>query len=291
MSFNPPQSGLTMAQPAAPQAATRIGIFDSGIGGLSVLRAVRQRLPQAQCHYLADSQFTPWGDRAPAWVVARCHQLSQHLMAEGADLVLVACNTATTQAITALRARWPQHRFVGIEPGIKPAAQASRNHRVAVMATSGTLRSARMRQLVADHAQRTWVLHLPCPGLVQAIEAAWHDPDALHVQLDTLAQQLRHAEVDTVVLGCTHYPLVADSLRQRLGPRVMLIDTAEAVARRVASLLALPSTAAPGDCPPPRLMATGQPQALQQAARHWLGLTSDVQLVAMADLNPEAAQR
>ena len=148
-----------------------------------------------------------------------------------------------------------------------------------------------MQQLVADHAQRTWVLHLPCPGLVQAIEAAWHDPGALHAQLDTLAKQLRHAEVDTVVLGCTHYPLVADSLRQRLGPRVMLIDTAEAVARRVASLLALPSTAAPGDCPPPRLMATGQPQALQQAARHWLGLTTEVQVVALAELNPLTAGR
>ncbi len=271
--------------------APRIGIFDSGIGGLSVLRAVRQRLPQADCRYLADSQFTPWGDRSPAWVVARCQQVSQHLIAEGADLVLVACNTATTQAITALRAHWPQHRFVGIEPGIKPAALTSRNHRVAVMATSGTLRSARLQQLVAHHAQRTWVLHLPCPGLVEAIEAAWHDPSALHAQLDTLAQQLRQAEVDTVVLGCTHYPLVADALGQRLGPQVLLVDTADAVARRVASLLPEPSTVTSGICPPPRLMATGSPRALQQAARHWLGLNSEVQLLALADLDPLTADR
>ena len=305
-----------MATPTSVRAP-RIGIFDSGIGGLSVLRAVRQRLPQAQCHYLADSQFTPWGDRAPAWVVARCQQVSQHLMAEGADLVLVACNTATTQAIAALRRRWPGQPFVGIEPGIKPAAGATRNGRVAVLATPGTMRSPRLAHLVHAHARQVSVLRLPCPGLVEAIEAADVQPQALIDQLDAISHSLRQADVDTVVLGCTHYPLVAAALAQRLGPGVLLVDTADAVARQVASLLpraaaestwaataaaaaaaAATTTAAaavhrpaepqvagllPTAAWPPCLLSTGPPAVLQAAARRWLGLDLPVGLLRLPD--------
>ena len=126
-------------------AAPHIGLFDSGIGGLSVLRAVRRQLPAARCSYIADTACTPWGDRPADWVAARCEQLSAWLIDQGADLVLVACNTGTTQAIAALRARWPALPFVGVEPGVKPAVAASRNRRVAVMATTGTLRSHRLR--------------------------------------------------------------------------------------------------------------------------------------------------
>ena len=259
-------------------------------------------------------------------MVARCAQLSAWLLEHqgdaSADLVLVACNTATTQAIAALRLRWPGLPFVGVEPGIKPAVAASHKRRVAVLATSGTLGSARLRQLVDQHAaEGARVLQLPCSGLVEAIErvashgsgADGHDdrPDedaaALAAQLDTIAATLRDADVDTVVLGCTHYPLVADALQQRLGPGVQLIDTADAVVRRVVSLLAAgnagrragldgsgcsngsggsnSSSNGSNGGGPLRLLATGDTATLQRAAQRWLasGL-----VVERLDLPPPA---
>ncbi len=270
-----------------------IGIFDSGIGGLSVLRALRRQWPQARCTYIADAHFTPWGDRPAAWVVARCLQLTEHLLADGVDLVLVACNTASTQAISVLRQRWPGRPFVGVEPGIKPAAAASRNGRVAVLATTGTLQSPRLAQLVASHAGSAVLLHLPCPGLARAIEQAGTDEANLHQQLDQIAAKLLAADVDTVVLGCTHYPLVAQALQARLGPSVLLVDTADAVARQVlrqASLWlgCLPAPVSPPG-PPARLLSTGASAPLQQAARRWLDPASLAETLHLPDPHPTLA--
>lgn len=279
-----------------PTPLPHIGIFDSGIGGLSVLRALRRQLPAAAVTYLADTAFTPWGDRSADWIQARCEQLSAWLIHQGADLVLVACNTATTQAIAALRARWPQRRFVGVEPGIKPAVAASRKQRVVVMATTGTLRSPRLQQLTADHAGQAQVLHLPCPGLAEAIESApdqGADDQVLQAKLDEIAHSLRASGADTVVLGCTHYPLVAEALQQRLGPQVLLLDTADAVARRVASLLAggpgaapAPGAAASPTNGPLRLLATGAPGTVQRAARRWLASDTPVETLALPGPDP-----
>ena len=298
---------LPTPQPPRPP---HIGIFDSGIGGLSVLRALRCHVPQAHISYIADARFTPWGDRPAAWVQARAVQLSAWLLGGGADLVLVACNTATTQAISTLRARWPDTAFVGVEPGIKPAVAASRNGRVAVMATSGTLQSPRVARLVAQHAGGAAVLRLPCPGLVEAIERAGPDDSLLQALLDRIAADLQAAEVDTVALACTHYPLVADALQARLGPEVQLVDTADAVARQVARLLAqhtLQDALSPPPLPsarhakqpvgqppcsrapraaelPPRLLSTGDPALLQQAARRWLQPDALAEALALPDL-------
>ena len=273
-----------MACPSTP----RIGIFDSGIGGLSVLRAVRRRLPGAALTYIADSRHTPWGVRPAAWITARCSQLAGWLLDDGADLVLVACNTGTTQAIAALRARWPERLFVGVEPGIKPAVLASRNGRVALMATPGTLRSGRVQQLLQDHAGATQVLQLPCPGLADAIEAAGDDPQRLQAQLVTITQTVKASGADTVVLGCTHYPLVADALQAHLGPEITLLDTAEAVAHRVASLLATaPLTDHAGGL---RLFSTDHAVALQHAALRWLGSHIPVQALVLPDPALQKAQ-
>jgi glutamate racemase len=270
-----------MSKPGFPH----IGVFDSGIGGLSVLRAVRAVLPAADLSYIADSRHTPWGGRPTAWVSARCQQLAAWLIEDGTDLVLVACNTGTTQAIAALRERWPGRLFVGVEPGVKPAAAGSRNQRVVVMATSGTLRSLRLQQLVQRHAGGSTVLQLPCPGLAEAIERAGDDPTALDAQLDSITTALRQSRADTVVLGCTHYPLVADALRQRLGAGITLVDTADAVARRVACLLDPAAAAAAANAAVAgslRLFSTADPQVLQQAARRWLGGDSQAQHLALA---------
>ena len=277
-----PQSPLET--PARAQA--HIGVFDTGIGGLSVLAALQRRLPAARITYLADSRHTPWGDRPGHWVQARSLQLAGHLIDQGAGLILVACNTATTQAIAALRDRWPGTPFVGVEPGIKPAVSLSRTGHVAVMATTGTLKSDRLQRLVTEHAGEATVLRLACPGLAEAIERAALTVDAdLSRQLDQIADRLRAAQVDTVVLGCTHYPLVADALKQRLGDAVQLVDTAQAVARRVASLLgdnaesplqgALPTL--------PTLWATGDVAALQHGAARWLPRASDAQALHLPD--------
>jgi glutamate racemase len=267
--------------------STRIGVFDSGIGGLSVLRAVQARLPGASLTYIADTRHTPWGDRPAPWVTARCRQLAGWLIDDGCDLVLVACNTGTTQAISALRTTWPQQHFVGVEPGVKPAVAASRNDRVAVMATSGTLRSPRLRNLVDTHAGGVTVVHLPCPGLADAIEAAGEQPAALEARLDTIAADLRASGADTVVLGCTHYPLVADALARRLGDSVALIDTADAVARRVQQLIgSTPAASAGSPGGSLRLLATDRPEALQQAARRWLGATPEATLLDLPEADP-----
>ena len=282
MAPHPPDRPL----PATAPPATHIGVFDSGIGGLSVLRALREQLPWARLSCIADSRHTPWGERPAAWVAERCAQLSAALLSDGADLVVVACNTATTQAIASLRARWPQQHFVGIEPGIKPAVASSRNARVALLATPGTLRSERLQHLVQAHAQGVTLLRLPCPGLAEAIEAAWQDDRDLLARLDDLATRLRAANVDTVVLGCTHYPLAAAALQQRLAPGTLLVDVAQAVAQRVASLLAepaAPTVAGLADAPPPRLLATGPTQNLHQAARHWLGLDLAIEPLDLPD--------
>ena len=263
----------------------QVGVFDSGIGGLSVLRALRAQLPGVRLSYLADSRHTPWGERPTAWVIERCGQLSQALLAGGAQLLVVACNTATTQAIASLRGRWTGLPVVGIEPGIKPAVAASRRGRVAVLATPGTLGSARLQHLVQTHAGGVMLLRLPCPGLAEAIEAAGLDDSPLHKLLDRIAAQLRAAEVDTVVLGCTHYPLAARALQQRLGPDVELVDVAQAVARRVANLLGeqTDGAAAASATPPPDLAATGNTEVLARAARHWLGLNLPVRAVRLPD--------
>ena len=272
-----------------------IGIFDSGIGGLSVLRTLWRELPRAHFTYIADSRHTPWGDRPAAWVVARSLQLSAHLLDARADLVLVACNTATTLAIAALRAHWPTGRFVGVEPGIKPAVAASRNGRVAVLATRATLGSARLDQLAASHAAGATLLRLPCPGLVEAIEQAGADDGALGARLDAIAAELTAAHIDTVVLGCTHYPLVADALARRLGPEVLLVDTADAVVRQVVRLLGdaslLPAAACvrpgavTGTAPIrlPQFLATGSADKLQQAARRWVAETAQVETLSLSD--------
>ena len=267
-----------------------IGLFDSGIGGLSVLRAVQHRLPQARWSYIADSRHTPWGDRPAAWVIERSLQLSAHLLAQRADLVLVACNTATTLAIAALRAHWPAVRFVGVEPGIKPAVAASRHGRVAVLATGATLGSARLDQLAHRHAADVTLLRLPCPGLAAAIERAGLDDAALDACLDDIAARLHQADIDTVVLGCTHYPLVAGALALRLGPEVLLVDTADAVAHRVASLLTAIEGAGGGQARGEpvathrlRLLATGSRAGLQRAARRWLNEPAAVEAIHLPD--------
>lgn len=259
--------------PCAPSGL--IGMFDSGVGGLSVLRAVRARLPDASFIYLGDGAYAPYGQRTAAQVVARCESVVEHLIEHGARLIVVACNTATVLAIATLRARWPTLHFVGVEPGIKPAIAATRSRRIAVMATSATVASARVRQLIQHHGAGIFVHLQACPGLATAIENGVLDGPELHEILSSSCASVRVAEVDTVVLGCTHYPFVADPIRQLLDPGVTLIDTATAIAERVASLWEPIAGAGVGTrtAPSVRLQNTGATQTMRLLLQRCPGLS------------------
>jgi glutamate racemase len=255
-----------------PQHLSRhtIGVFDSGVGGLSVLRAIRSRVPGAPVVYVGDSAYAPYGERPAAEVLERCERIVAYLVSRGATLIVIACNTATVLAIGWLRARWPALVFVGVEPGVKPAAQHSRSRRIAVLATPATAASARLRELIERHAAGVHVHVQPCPGLAAAIECGALQGHELDAVLKPCYEAVRAAEVDTVVLGCTHYAFVADAIQAALGADITLIDTATAVAERVASLSR--SATASGATGEVRIFRTGNSTAMPQLLRQCPGL-------------------
>ncbi|MBQ0930842.1 glutamate racemase [Ideonella sp. 4Y16] len=254
-----------------PTLPRTIGVFDSGVGGLSVLRALHRLRPEHPLHYLADSAHAPYGDRDPAFVAQRSLRLAEHLLAHGAAMLVVACNTATAWAIDALRQRYPQLPLVGVEPGVKPAAAMSQRRRIAVMATTATLASPRFALLVERHAPGCEVLRVPCPGLAAAIERGDDGRDEVEALLDRHLHPLQDSGIDVMVLGCTHYPFVAERIALRLPPQVHLLDTADAVARQALRLLGeAPQTPTPHPWPALRLENTGDPAVLERMARSWL---------------------
>lgn len=255
-----------------------IGVFDSGLGGLSVLKALHQQSASTPLLYVADSGHAPYGERDLAHVVDRSLKITRHLVEQGARTVVVACNTATAAAIDTLRQHFSGLVLVGVEPGIKPAAALSENKRIGVMATPSTLASKRFATLIERYAPACEVLRVPCPGLVAAIEqgdAAKADIESL---LDRFCQPLMASRSDTVVLGCTHYPFVREAIARRLGSQVQLLDTSDAVARHALALHG--ATAATGE-PPLRLQTTGDPQVLERFARTRLGLNASIETLSL----------
>lgn len=268
-------------EPAAIDSpALHVGVFDSGVGGLSVLRALRRRLPDARLSYLADSAHAPYGERDAAFVAQRSRAITSALVERGAQLVVVACNTATALAIDGLRDAHPSLPIVGVEPGIKPALAATRVGRVGVMATSATLSSERFRRLLQAQAAlhpSVGVALQPCPGLARALERGPAGMVEVTELVQRYAQPLREARVDVVVLGCTHYPFASAEIAAALGPDVTLLDTAVAVAQQAARLGA--NLERPGSVDASAtLLTTGDPQALANIARAWLDLPFDVPL-------------
>ncbi len=260
--------------PALAPRRTTIGVFDSGVGGLSVLRAIHAQLPGADLVYLADSGHAPYGDRDEDWLRDRADRIADFLLAQGAQLLVIACNTATAAAAASLRARLPHVPVVGVEPGIKPALASSLAHRIGVLATTRTLQSNKFRALAQAHAGDATLVLQPCPGLADAVETAADDEPLLKARVAQYAQPLREAGVDTVVLGCTHYAFARDLVQAQL-PGVMLVDTADAVARQTARLAAgLPPSApgasgasgAQGDVV---VHTTGDPAVMQRFLGRW----------------------
>ena len=210
-----------------------IGVFDSGVGGLTVLRALRARLPDVDLVYVADSAHAPYGDKPDAAIIDRSSRITRFLQQQGAALIVVACNTATAAAIAGLRQAFALP-FVGIEPGVKPARTLSQTGHIGVMATPSTLRSAKFKALVQAHAADATVHLQPCAGLADAIERGYVHAAELQNLVETYCAPLRAARCDVVVLGCTHYPLIAGAIGHHMGSSVRLVDTAQAVAEQAA---------------------------------------------------------
>lgn len=258
-------------------AGLRLGVFDSGLGGLSMLEALRHQVPEASVDYVADSGFAPYGERSDDFIMNRCRVVTEALLARGAELIVVACNTATAVAIRELRHAWPKTPFIGVEPGIKPAITASASGRIGVLATPMTLASQKFRDLVDTHADGAQLTLQPCPGLAAEIEKGALDTPALRDLVARFCAPLQQADVDTVVLGCTHYPLIRPLFIQAMPTEVQILDTAAAVARharRLAQVIHPPGSTDAGVRAPQeliRLWTTGDPLHLQEVARCWLG--------------------
>ena len=268
----------------AATAPVRVGVFDSGVGGLSVLRALREQLPGAALHYLADAGHAPYGERSDEHVIARARCVVSHLIDGGAQFVVIACNTATAVTGRLLREAWPRTPVVGVEPGIKPALLATRNGRIGVMATRATLGSEKFKRLAATLVTRE-ALHLrACDGLAAAIELGRFDAPKMLELVETHGAPLRERGVDTVVLGCTHYTFVRQQIQASMGAAVQIIDTAEAVARHAANVVHKTRADAdniPDEAPTLVLHTTGSVELFQRFANAWLGTQTAVSNVAI----------
>lgn len=260
-----------------------VGVFDSGIGGLSILKALRAELPHEDFVYIADSGHAPYGERDDVHVIERSRAITAHLRAQyGIKALVIACNTATAAAIHLLRAEHPDLPIIGVEPALKPAVTHSHTGRIGVMATRGTLSSAKFRSLVESLAGQADFVCQPCDGLADAIER--EDTTKIIALCADYTKAIGQfgteiGQIDTLVLGCTHYPFIGEHLRKQVGPDVQLIDNGEPVARQTRRMLkSLSATDAPGQC---TLLTTGDPTVLQQVARHWLAFERPVKLLAI----------
>lgn len=213
-----------------------IGVFDSGLGGLSVLAAIAHALPRADLLYLADSAHVPYGDKPDGFITGRVLTIGQHLADQGCNLLVVACNTATTAAIQALRDHLPGVPVVGVEPGVKPAAQSSLSRHIALLVTTATARSQRLAHLIERHADGTRVDIVPCPGWATHVETLQADTPAFRAEVAAKIEPLLASGVDKLVLGCTHFVFLAPLIAPLLAGRAEWVDVAAAVARQVVRL-------------------------------------------------------
>lgn len=285
-----------------PQSSSPIGVFDSGVGGLSVLRMLLAAMPNERFVYLADSANAPYGERGDTFVAARTHAITQYLR-ERHDIkaLVVACNTATAAAIHEVRSSHPDLPLVGLEPAIKPALAVTKTGHVGVIGTRGTLSSAKFGKLMASLADQAHFVVQPCDGLAHAVERSVTLPDTTannainSTETGALCERYVNGmgpfgtaagQMDTLVLGCTHYIFVEHELRALVGPDVRFIETGEPVARQTRRLLEaaglLRQTTPPDDggepqtptdaAPSVQLLTTGPVSMLEAAAQRWLQL-------------------
>jgi glutamate racemase len=276
-------------------AVRPIGIFDSGVGGLSVLRPIQETIPNEHLLYFADQAHAPYGSRSLAEIRHFSEEITRFLLDQGSKIIVVACNTASAAALSSLRKTFPQVDFVGMEPAVKPAAVETRSGKVGVLATENTFSSPRYAQLMSRFAQDVEVIENPCRGLVSLIEAgdiAGEDAEAL---LRQVLSPMLAVGVDTLVLGCTHYPfvrpLIEDIIEENgAGIPVTIIDPAPAVAGQTARVLAKRQLlAAAGERGTVRLFTSARSQSLADLSEQLLSKRLTIEEVIWHNLRLTSA--
>jgi len=255
---------------------SKIGVFDSGIGGLSILNEALHQAPGHHYVYLADSVNTPYGEKSSDWVSSRSLALCSWLIEQGCDAIVIACNTATAQAISQIREAFPKNAIIGVEPGIKPAAQQSSKKIVGVLATQNTLTSDKFKQLLASLLSDCEFIQQAGVGLVPLIEQGQLSGpfiDALlHQYIDPMIEQ----GADTLVLGCTHYPFLQSQIQSMYGAQLQIIDTSNAVVKQMCRLVSAEETRI-GSV---NFYSTSDGQSLLQLAKKLLGFQGLLQAQA-----------
>ena len=215
-----------------------IGIFDSGVGGLSITQCIEQQLPHENLLYVADTLYAPYGEKSTEFIQQRVNEIAQWFIARNAKAIVVACNTATVNAIDQLR-RNISIPVIGVEPAIKPAVNMSKNKKVAILVTKATAENKRFLALVAQYSYNSDVTIQPCPGLVELIEQDKKNSPECKLMLLSYLQPLLEKGVDTIVLGCTHYPLVKNLINEICGDSVVIMETAQPVTKQLKRQLVL----------------------------------------------------
>jgi len=258
-----------------------IGVFDSGVGGLSVLKEIRRRLPHEDIIYYADSAFCPYGVRPPAEIAARSMKICDFLLDQGAKALVVACNTASVAGLDIYRRHYSVP-IVGMEPAVKPATAVSKNGRVGVLATSVTLSGNRFSSLLERFKNGAEVFSQPCPGLVELVESGENDsPRTLEILRGYLTPLL-DSGVDTIVLGCTHYPFLKSAVQSLAGSGITVIDTGEAVARQVCRVLEAQGLATPAAGPGKEIFHTsGRPEEVGPVIKKLWGGNPEIRFTGL----------
>jgi glutamate racemase len=218
-------------------SASPIGIFDSGIGGVSVLRAIRELLPKEDLVYFGDSANLPYGEKTLDEIRRLSEKVTDFLLAQNSKLIVIACHTASAAALRHLRNIHPEVNFIGMEPAVKPAAEQTQSGVVGVIATTATFQGELFASVVERFAKNVTVLNQPCPGLVQQVEAGKQNDPETEKMLRGWLEPMIEKNIDTLVLACTHYPFVLPLLKKILGEKVNIIDPAPAIARHVKRIL------------------------------------------------------
>lgn len=262
------------------QANSPIGIFDSGVGGISVLRAIREQVPNESVVYFGDQGHIPYGSRPMKQIRSFSEAITNFLLGQNAKIIVVACNTASAAALKYLREKFPDVGFVGMEPAVKPAAENTQTGKVGVLATPATFQGALYASVVERFANGVELFQDTCPGLVQQIEKGNLDGEETRRILEDSLHPMIEKNIDTIVLGCTHYPFVIPLIQQIVGDKVQVIDPAPAVAKQVGRLLETGGMRSESKSKREiKFYTSGDPEFLKSILLVLLGETGDVEKV------------
>ena len=263
-----------------------IGVFDSGVGGLSVLKSIRELLPFQPVLFFGDQGHVPYGSRSLEEVRAFSKGITEFLLELGSAMIVVACNTASAAALHFLREQFPKVKFVGMEPAIKPAAEQTRTGVVGVLATPATFQGQLYASVVERFAHDVRILQDTCPGLVSEIEAGHLTGEETRSILEKALRPMLSQNIDTIVLGCTHYPFVIPLIQEITGPGVRVIDPAPAIARQTARILEeIGISQVAGYRGELQVFTSGDPQSLSRLLPRLLGETAEITAVTWDDFS------